>query len=325
MGLTYENLRRLVESQDSPYIRCAGFLFIRYALPPDHLWPWCAEFLCDTEEFQLNKSGGNTETTTIGEFVEGLLGEEKYFSTILPRLPNSVKKLLEAKLAPIPQYRKRTLANYDLLDIYRREDVNVEVNPAGEWMPANTVVLLESNPSRVRCVVRLRDGTEETVQLGRMILTDTSFSKQDQRAGRGRSRSRSPRGDRQVDWAREKGRTDEELINEMRTRDRDKAVCTSGKDYARKPIGFKKACALPREQGKASYRLMEEETFVSDHGRSRRGSSPPREQERQKAPSAEHQQRMQQLFEKYGMQKAPNASGSKGSEGGSDGSTFRLG
>eukprot|EP00929_Paragymnodinium_shiwhaense_P002782 TRINITY_DN10306_c0_g1_i1.p1 TRINITY_DN10306_c0_g1~~TRINITY_DN10306_c0_g1_i1.p1 ORF type:complete len:663 (+),score=189.29 TRINITY_DN10306_c0_g1_i1:114-2102(+) len=308
MNMTIENLRRLVENADSAYIRCAGFLFIRFALPPEHLWPWCAEFLCDTEEFKLNKS---TEgETTIGEFVEGLLGEEKYFSTVLPRLPNSVKKNLEAKLAPIPQYRKRTFANLDLLDIYRREDVQVEVNQGGEWVPANTVVLLESMPSRVKCVVRMRDGTEETVPLGRMILADPNFTKADQRQGRGRSRSRSPRGG--VDWAREKGRTDEELINEMRNRDRDKAVAT-GKDYARRPLGFKKACALPREQGKASYRLMEEETFVSDHGRSRRKDSPPREQERQKAPSQEHQQRMQQLFEKYGMQKG--ASGSSGSKG----------
>ncbi|CAL1167918.1 unnamed protein product [Cladocopium goreaui] len=116
-----------------------------------------------------------------------------------------------------------------------------------------------------------------------------------------------------VDWAREKGKTDKELVEEMRKADREKAVCSSGKEYAKKPVGYKAACALPREQGAASHRLMEEETFVPMKQVRRRSPSPSKGEQdfRRNAPSAEHQARMQQLFEKYGM--------AKGSEGGRTG------
>lgn len=57
---------------------------------------------------------------------------------------------------------------------------------------------------------------------------------------------------------------------------------------------------------------MEEETFVPmTRGKSRRSPTPERENFGNKRMSAEHQARMQQLFEKYGNQKAAEASGSR--------------
>merc|ERR1712113_1220874 len=108
--------------------------------------------------------------------------------------------------------------------------------------------------------------------------------------GRTRSRSRSPH----IDWAREKGRSDAALVDDMRSRDRDKAVA-SGKDYARKPMGVKQACALPREQGAASHRLMEEETYVSDRFARKTVALPFVDPADSQAPkrSAEQQARMQ--------------------------------
>merc|ERR1712039_684732 len=117
---------------------------------------------------------------------------------------------------------------------------------------------------------------------------------------RTRSRSRSPHN---IDWSRDKGRSDAALVDEMRSRDRDKAVA-SGKDYASKPLGVKQSFALPREQGQASHRLMEDETYVSDRFARKVTSLPlidPAASEQPKR-SAEHQARMQQIFEKYGMQ-----------------------
>mmetsp|Transcript_30339 Transcript_30339/g.81172 ORF Transcript_30339/g.81172 Transcript_30339/m.81172 type:complete len:253 (+) Transcript_30339:114-872(+) len=131
-------------------------------------------------------------------------------------------------------------------------------------------------------------------------------------------------GDR-TDWSREKGRSDKELLEEMRSREREKAVCSSGKDYARRPVGYKEACALPREQGTQSYRLMEQETFVPMSSRAKRTSMPSPEPER--APvrqSAEHQARMQQLFEKYGNVKSA-AETTKQSDGVDRPDVMRLG
>merc|ERR1712050_228419 len=93
----------------------------------------------------------------------------------------------------------------------------------------------------------------------------------------------------------------------------DKAVA-SGKDYAKKPMGVKQACALPREQGQASHRLMEEETYISDRFPRKTPALPiiePAENSMRKV-SAEHQARMQHIFEKYGMQK-PQHSDAAGS------------
>lgn len=57
---------------------------------------------------------------------------------------------------------------------------------------------------------------------------------------------------------------------------------------------------------------MEEETFVPMKQARRRSPSPSRqEQEFRKAPSAEHQARMQQLFEKYGMARGADSAGGR--------------
>lgn len=296
ISIDARQLRRLIDNTDNPYVRCTGFLFIRFGLPPEQLWPWLGEYVCDDEELRPAKD--SEWWTTVGEFVEGLLSQDKYYSTVLPRLPMSTKRQLEAKLAPIAQYRKRTKANLELLDIYRLENVKVEANSSGDWLVGQTVELIDDAPSRLKVRVRLEDSTEEIVHLGKVILTDKRYAGYSgTRDKRARSRSRS-----RTDWARQKGRTDKELVDELRSKDREKAVCTSGKEYARKPLGYKAACALPREQGTASTRLMEEETFVPmKQGRRRSPSPSQREQEFRKAPSAEHQARMQALFEKYGM------------------------
>jgi len=237
----------------------------------------------------------------VGEFVEGLLIQDKYYSTPLPRLPMSTKKKLEANLAPIAQYRKRTKANKDILDVYREAGVRVEMNINGQWRTGRTVELIE-NPYRIKVLIKQDDDTEEEVHLGKVILADRRYhGYQPPKNNRNRSRSRSRDN---TDWARVKGRSDKELLDEMRRVDREKAVCSTGKEYAKKPLGYKAACALPREQGAASHRLMEEETFVPMKQVRRRSPSPGgRQDEFRKAPSAEHQARMQQLFEKYGMAK----------------------
>lgn len=308
MGIDSRQLKRLIDNTDNPYVRCAGFLFIRFGLPHDQLWPWLGEYVLDDEELRPAKD--SEYYTTLGEFCEGLLSQDKYYSTVLPRLPMSTKRMLEAKLAPIPQYRKRTKYNLDLLDVYRLENVRIEANTNGDWITGTTIELMDDAPSRLKVRVRLEDSTEDIVHLGKVILTDRRYSgytgtKNNKNRSRSRSRDK-------VDWAREKGRSDKELVDELRTKDREKAVCSSGKEYARKPVGYKAACALPREQGAASYRLMEEETFVPMKQIRRRSPSPnTQNQEFRKAPSQEHQARMQQLFLKYGMGQTEQASSSR--------------
>jgi pre-mRNA-splicing factor 38B len=319
MAIDSRQLKRLIDNTDNPYVRCSGFLFIRFGLPSEQLFPWLGEYLLDDEELRPAKD--SEWFTTVGEFVEGLLSQDKYYSTVLPRLPMSTKRQLEAKLAPLIQYRKRTKANLELLDVYRLENVKVEANVNGDWLSGITLELIDDAPSRLKVRVRLEDSSEETVHLGKVILADRRYAGYQGQPVNKRDRSRSR--DR-TDWARDKGRPDKTLVDELRTKDREKAVCSSGKEYARKPLGYKASCALPREQGTASTRLMEEETFVPMKSMRRRSPSPAtKEQEFRKAPSQEHQQRMQQLFEKYGMSKSQESASSNRDVEGPD--MMRLG
>eukprot|EP00927_Polykrikos_kofoidii_P083542 TRINITY_DN8578_c0_g2_i1.p1 TRINITY_DN8578_c0_g2~~TRINITY_DN8578_c0_g2_i1.p1 ORF type:complete len:695 (+),score=150.53 TRINITY_DN8578_c0_g2_i1:190-2085(+) len=296
LGIDARQLKRLMDHQESPYIRCCGFLFVRFGLPHDQLSAWLSEYLLDDEEFK--PSPDSEWRTTIGEYVEGLMSQDKYYNTVLPRLPMATKRRIEEKLAPVGQNRKRTKANKDNLNAFREPGMKVEVNIGGDWLYGTLLELEEDIPTRVKVRVRVDDGSEEYVHLGKTIMLErqTRRRSRSRRGGGGRSRSRS-----KTDWSRTRGRSDAELLDEMRSRDREKAVCSSGKDYARKPIGYKQACALPREQGSASYKLMEEETFVP-MSRSKRTRSPSIERDsvgNARRPSAEHQARMQQLFEKY--------------------------
>lgn len=307
LGLDSRQLRRLLDAQESPYLRCAGFLYARYGIVADQLWDWIGDYILDDEVFK--PSSDSDAQITIGEYVEGLLAQDKYYNTVFPRLPGSTRRKLEERLAPVVQYRKRTKANKEILDVYRDQGTKIEACIDGDWLRGTTIELDDGRPNRVKVQVRLEDGSEDTVHLGMIITTDDRSSA---RKARGRSRSRSPGGSR-VDWSRYKGRRDKELVDEMRNREREKAVCSSGKDYARKPLGYKAACALPREQGAASYRLMEEETFVPMSRSSTRGRTPSPQRDN-KRPSAEHQARMQQLFEKYGNVKSAEARQNSSSE-----------
>jgi len=300
LGLDSRQLRRLIESQESPYIRCLGLLYVRFGLPHDHLLGWLTEYLLDDEEFK--PSPDSDWRTTVGEYVENLLREDKYYTTVLPRLPMVTKRQVEEKLAPLPQNRKRMKANKEIIDTFKDPGTKVECNISGEWIRGTLIELEEDVPTRPKIRARLDDGSEEYVHLGKVILAGGGQRGRSRSRGRraGRSRSRSPH----VDWCRDKGRSDKDLIDEMRSREREKAVCSTGKDYARKPVGYKAACALPREQGAASYRLMEEETFVPMSRQKRPRTPSPESQHYGRRPSAEHQARMQQLFEKYSTSKS---------------------
>lgn len=297
LNLSSRQLRRLIESQESPYVRCCGLLYVRFGLPHEHLLTWMEEYMLDDEEFQPSQESEGR--TTIGDYAESLLANEKYFNAVLPRLPMVTKRLVEEKIAPLTQNRKRMQANKAIPHILRERGRLVECSIHGEWVAASIIDLEEYPPSRPKVRVRLEDGgTEAYIHLGKVILSDRGRRSRSPNRRRGASPDRSS-------WCYTKGRSDKELLEEMRSRERDKAVCSSGKEYARKPVGYKAACALPREQGAASYKLMEEETFVSTSVRGKRARTPsPERNALGPRKSAEHQARMQQLFEKYGNVKA---------------------
>lgn len=86
----------MLSHPDSPYIRCIGFLYLRYACEPNTLWKWFEPFLHDEEPVFILASHRKEET--IGQFLHDLLTEMDYHGTLLPRLPLNVERDIKVKL-----------------------------------------------------------------------------------------------------------------------------------------------------------------------------------------------------------------------------------
>ena len=70
-GIPCKELLQLVENQDSAYIRCCGFLYMRFGCCPEKLWDHLGEYCLDDQEFEPSKSSPQF-TITVGEYVEAV-------------------------------------------------------------------------------------------------------------------------------------------------------------------------------------------------------------------------------------------------------------
>lgn len=311
-----EDLQVLFDHREV-FARCVGFLYARFAIRPDRLWDLFEEYVLD--EMDMGAFGGNGMPSTLGEFVEYLLIKEKYFGLPMPRLPVALKRKLEEKLAPLPQYRKRSAANRRELRTFREAGTAVLVCQEGTWLKGSVLRLDSSAPSRLKLAVRLEERSDAiSAHLGKVILRDdaegNSGSDGDKGATqRGHRRRRSP------DWSRWKGKSDVIMIQELREQTKADAVCSTGKDYARRPMGFEAGLAIKREQGSAETKLIEEDTLIQRSNRRRRGEEE-EEEERQLAKrrsdaEQERQKNLRNIFEKYGQQGLPAAPGASRATG----------
>ena len=85
MRITKKQMKRILTHKSSPFIRAIGFLRLRFASPPGDLWAWFEPFLRDRETFRPTGKEGPEET--MGSFVHHLLSKQRYFGTLLPRIP----------------------------------------------------------------------------------------------------------------------------------------------------------------------------------------------------------------------------------------------
>ncbi|KAF0695437.1 Aste57867_13725 [Aphanomyces stellatus] len=112
MRLTVNQMQGLLKHVDSPYIRCVGFLYLRYTCDPEALWGWYAPYLDDDEEF--NASSNDKIITTMGAWVRSLLEDINYFNTILPRIPKKIQDGYKVNLLLHEQKKKRETENQDI-------------------------------------------------------------------------------------------------------------------------------------------------------------------------------------------------------------------
>lgn len=103
---TEKQMASMLNHPDSPYIRCIGFLYLRYATEPSDLYRWFSPYFFDTETVQTAPSQPDT---TVGEYARNLLTDMNYCNgtTLLPRLPVSIQRDLKVKLLQVDQIEMR--------------------------------------------------------------------------------------------------------------------------------------------------------------------------------------------------------------------------
>jgi pre-mRNA-splicing factor 38B len=170
----------LLDHKDSPYIRCIGFLYLRYACEPNELWKWIQPYLFDEELVRVRFNPASAEIP-IGEYVRKLFGDLEYFGTRLPRLPLLVERDLKAKLQQadlVEERAKRHFANTRTMDYFCtlgsrvRAQYEDEQNPL-TWYDAVIDRVLTADPEtnaalrRPKFVVTFPEyGNTEIVTLG---------------------------------------------------------------------------------------------------------------------------------------------------------------
>ncbi|GMH80147.1 hypothetical protein TL16_g08422 [Triparma laevis f. inornata] len=269
---------------DSPYIRCVGFLYVRFTLDPKDLWPFFKDYIYDVEEFEV-KPG---LTLTMGEFVSNLITSLDYYSTILPRLPVLLARQMKVKLLRAGEEESRAVKNLTMMEEFRAgkkchalyED---EENPLA-WYECMIDEVMEPKQEWERpkfVVTFLEYGNTEEVTLGMMGNTPDTIS------------------------------TNEQLMAKVVDIEKSK-VAASGRDYARIPMGLKGALALKVEgehMTNKKMRPMDEAANVVGKGSGGGGGSqqqqqqqpqPPQKRERTAEEVRRANEKRQKLAESYG-------------------------
>lgn len=237
-----EDLHVIIDNRDSAKVRCVGFVYLRFMTAPSDLFEVFEEYLLDDMELRYTHEGCEI-ITTIGEYVEGLLVNEKYFESPLPRIPVTNRRQLEEKIGPMMQHRKRMAANRLAIRPDNVDGMSVEVHMDGNWVRGSASELTGRSAGRAHVRIWLDSGAQVVVPMGRLVRRERSRSRSRKsrsrsRGRKSRSRSRSRGRGNSPDWSYRKGKSDADMVDELRTRLRENAVCGHGKNYAKRPIGF---------------------------------------------------------------------------------------
>mmetsp|Transcript_52564 Transcript_52564/g.112558 ORF Transcript_52564/g.112558 Transcript_52564/m.112558 type:complete len:562 (+) Transcript_52564:2-1687(+) len=303
LKLTRSQIFMMLEHTESPFIRAAGFLYVRVAVDLSMLWDFFGPFIVDEEEFNPT-SDPKLRPVTMGEWIEQLMNETKFAGTTLPRLSVPAKRKLDEKLALVPQFRQRLQANKANVSLFETPGTRIEANSDGDWLDGTVVQVIDDVPSRMRVRCELEDGTEEVLSIGKVILKTRNHG------GRSRSRSRNRDGG-VIDWTRSRGPSKKRAVEELQQKQKESAVVSAGKSYAKRPLGYKALLAVQREgsQDSNTLKLQVEETSSGAATTRGRGDRPAESAVDEMESMRQRDQTQRAIFSKYGG--ASRATGGK--------------
>ncbi|XP_026728829.1 pre-mRNA-splicing factor 38B-like [Trichoplusia ni] len=222
LRLTRKQVNGLLQHSDSPYIRALGFMYIRYTQPPADLFDWYADYLDDEEEIDPRAGGGGT--STIGALVRQMLIKLDWFSTLFPRIPVPIQKLIEQKLA---EHNRNTAPAKPPVANFRGQ---CSSNGGNSGAGAGPGAATNYNPTRVDADRREHDDRDrrDYGDNDRYTKDKTRRDDRDRERDRDRDRERGDRGDRdrerrsrdRRDRHRDRSRSRDRQRHRSRSRDR---------------------------------------------------------------------------------------------------------
>ncbi|CAM9245439.1 unnamed protein product [Ectocarpus fasciculatus] len=330
MKLTHKQLRGLLETSDSPYVRSMGLLFLRYCCPPKDLWSYFEPFLEDDEEFA--PSPDEDLKMTMGEFCIKLLTDMQYFGTTLPRIPVPIERKIKVMLLLLQERQRRRRENARLQDLGKfSKGSKVQAiygDEANEPAWYEAVIDSKASTDDFYYVTFPEYGNSELVDLGDMRIVEekstrrsaerssrrsSSRERDRHRHSRSRSRSRDRRrsrsrsSDRRGGSSREGVSGQRDLMAEVLQKER-AASESVGSKYAVRPASYKGSLSLKQERFTVRKRSRSRSPPRGSNrdrrpsGRDRRSPSPPSQASVQKSRevSREQQEKMKRILDRYG-------------------------
>ncbi|KAL7555140.1 hypothetical protein ACHAWF_018775 [Thalassiosira exigua] len=205
---TEKQMSLMLDHVDSPFIRCVGFLYLRYAADPSTLWSWFEPYLHDEESVQIRQGKADT---TVGKYATSLLSDLEYHGTRLPRLPLAIERQFKVKLLQAERVEERArkhLENKAALEYFQKVGARIQAlygdedNPVTWYDAVVDRVILRNRDSgemltRPKFQVTFPEyGNTEIVTLGEVDLPGSNDAKPPAMERGGRAESYDRRNDR---------------------------------------------------------------------------------------------------------------------------------
>ena len=94
-------INKMIYHKDSVYIRCIGLLFARYKFYNDEerlMKIFSEDVFKDTNDTSFSPSVDTTKLTSFSQFAIDLICSQEYFETLFPRIPEVLKRKMQAKI-----------------------------------------------------------------------------------------------------------------------------------------------------------------------------------------------------------------------------------
>lgn len=215
----------MLDHVDSPYIRCIGFLYLRYAADPATIWSWYEPYLHDEESVQVRQGKADT---TVGKYVQSLLNDLDYYGTRLPRLPLAIERQFKVKLLQaerVEERAKKHIQNKAAMEYFQKAGAHIQAlygddeNPI-TWYDAvvDRLILRDLDSGKMLDrpkfeVTFTEYGNREMVTLGEVDLPGSNDGKRPAVTNRDRNAQNSerdyPRDDRDRGRGYDHGRGNE--------------------------------------------------------------------------------------------------------------------